>query len=177
VTKREGGDDRAPHEIRPSIVALRWPADADEAKRLAALGVPRLLLVQPGAEPPAGADGMEVWMRLPTDRGDIEEQFCRLAERAVTTDRTVRLDGFGRLFVGQRWIALSEIQVRLIDVLLADLGEVVSERRLLESGWPERSRSAGNLRVQVYRLRTRLLEVGLELRTIRGRGLVLQRKM
>ena len=159
-----------------NIVALRWPAEAVEARRLAALGVPRLLLVQPGAEPPAGADGLEVWLRLPPD-GALEEQLCRLAERAVSIDRAVRVDESGRLFVGRRWIALSETQVRLARVMVGAFGEVVSERRLLDAGWPEQSRTAGNLRVQIYRLRARLPEVGLELQTIRGRGVVLQRKV
>lgn len=166
---------RAVEAVRPNIVALRWPEEAGEARRLAALGVPRLLLVQPGAEPPAGADGLEVWLRLPSDGGDFEEQLCLLSDRALSTDRTVHLDEFGRLFVGRRWIALSGIQMLLATILVADFGEVVSDQRLLEAGWPDGSGSAGNLRVQVYRLRQRLLEIGLELETIRGRGLVLQR--
>ncbi len=176
VTQRaedaDGEADRAP----VNIVALRWPAEASEARRLAALGVPRLLLVPPGAEPPAGADGLEVWLRLPPD-GDVERELRRLAERAISADRTVRLDGDGRLFVGRRWIALSETQVRLASVMVSDFGEVVSERRLLEAGWPGEPRSTGNLRVQIFRLRARLPEVGLELQTIRGRGLVLQRRV
>lgn len=176
MTKRADDADRAADLAPANIVALRWPAEALEARRLAALGVPRLLLVQPGAEPPAGGDGLEVWLRLPLD-GALDEQLCRLAERAISTDRTVRVDESGRLFVGRRWIALSEMQVRLASVMVSDFGEVVSERRLLDAGWPGGSRSAGNLRVQIYRLRARLLEVGLELQTIRGRGLVLQRRI
>lgn len=169
------GSTQAVGAARPSIVAVRWPAEAAEARRLAALGVPRLLLVHADAEPPAGADGLEVWIRLPPDDGAFEEQLRLLADRALSMDRTVHLDKFNRLFVGSRWIALSEIQARLASVLVADFGEVISELRLLDAGWPDQPRSAGNLRVQVYRLRARLLEVGLELQTIRGRGLVLQR--
>jgi DNA-binding response OmpR family regulator len=159
---------------RRNIVALRWPAQANEARRLGALGVPRLLLVPPDADPPAGADDLEVWLRLPPDGGQIEERLCMVARKAASADRTVRLDEFGRLFVGQRWIAFSEIQVRLLRVLIANLGEVVSEEHLLQAGWPDHGSSANNLRVLIYRLRTRLLEVGLELRSVRGRGLVLQ---
>lgn len=161
----------------PHIVALRWPAEAGEARRLSALGVPRLLLVQPGAEPPPSADGLEVWVRFPPDGGQLEEQLRELADRAVHTDHTVRLDDFGRLFVGHRWIALSEIQVRVVTVLLADFGQVVTEQRLLRAGWADQRSSSANLRVLIYRLRSRLQEVGLELQTVRGRGLVLQRRL
>lgn len=160
--------------LAATIAALRWPAQADEARRLAALGVPRLLLVEPDAEPPPGADGLEVWLRLPADGGDIDERLRLLAKRAATGDRTVRLDEFGRLFVGKRWIALSEIQVRLLKVLIADFGEVVSMEQLLRAGWPNGASSTDNLRVLIYRLRARLVELGLELRSVRGRGVVLQ---
>jgi hypothetical protein len=46
------------------LVALRWPAEAQEARRLANLGVPRLLLVQEGAEPPVRLFVGERWVAL-----------------------------------------------------------------------------------------------------------------
>jgi DNA-binding winged helix-turn-helix (wHTH) protein len=57
---------------------------------------------------------------------------------------------------------------------VADFGEVVSEARLLKAGWPDRSPSSNNLRVQLVRLRERLESLGLELQSVRGEGLVLQ---
>ena len=113
-----------------------------------------------------------MWIRLPPDDGAFEEQLGLLADRALSMDRTVHLDKFNRLFVGSRWIALSEIQARLASVLVADFGEVISELRLLDARWPDQPRSAGNLRVQGYRPRARPLQGGLELETLTAAGVV-----
>lgn len=51
------------------IVVLRWPEEEAAVERLAAAGVPRLLLVEAGADPPAGGDCREDWLRLPLTSG------------------------------------------------------------------------------------------------------------
>lgn len=158
------------------IVVLRWPAEALKARRLAILGVPRLLLVQEGAEPPVAGDGLQAWLRMPEDGGELEAHLSALARWAQAPKGPVRLDGHHRLFVGDRWVALSSTQARIVAALVASFGEVVTEGRLLEAGWPGSSPKSNNLRVQLFRLRERLASVGLELQSVRGQGLVLQRQ-
>lgn len=158
------------------IVALRWPAEAVEARRLAILGVPRLLLVQHGAEPPVASDGLQAWLRLPADGGELEAHLCTLASSAPTPRGPVRLDEHHRLFVGDRWVALTATQARIAAALVADFGDLVTQDRLLRAGWPDAPPKPNNLRVQLLRLRERLGSVGLQLQSVRGHGLILQRR-
>lgn len=132
--------------------------------------------MQEGAEPPLSGDGLQVWLRLPADGGELEAHLTALAKSAQTPKGPVHLDGHHRLFVGDRWVALSSIQARIVGALVANLGEVVTEEALLEAGWPDRTPKSNNLRVQMVRMRERLVSVGLELQSVRGQGLVLQRR-
>ena len=69
-----------------------------------------------------------------------------------------------------RWVVLSEIEERLAAVLIARLGQVVPIEALLEVGWPLGPPRECGWRPMMARLRRRCAEVGLEIRTVRGRG-------
>ncbi|MEO7296610.1 MAG: helix-turn-helix domain-containing protein [Candidatus Limnocylindria bacterium] len=157
------------------IVVLRWPTQAVEARALGVLGVPRLLLIEDGAEPPALSDGLVAWLPMPADDGEFERQLRLIVDGARMSRDAVRIDDHGRMLVGPRWVALSATQARLAVALVDSFGDVVSERCLIEAGRLDQTMSSNSLRVHVSRLRKRLLTVGLELQTVRGQGLVLQR--
>jgi hypothetical protein len=161
---------------RSAPVVIRWPSDQDRRRELADLGVPRLLLVDNNASPPICADALEDWVRLPSDERDIDARMNSLRARASAWAPSTRpeMDGNGRLLRGLRWVALSPIEEQLCTLLLGAFGEVVSDRTLLGRAWPEGTGTPTGLRLQMTRLRRRIADLGLEVRSVRGKGYVLQ---
>jgi hypothetical protein len=88
---------------------LRWPDEAAEVTRLRGLGVPRLLLVAVGAEPPAAGDCLEDWVQLPAGERELQARLSSLRERAAAHRPLPRLDTDGRLFHDGDWVALSPV--------------------------------------------------------------------
>jgi len=160
----------------PAPVLLRWPADEERRRLLAERGVPRLFLVDGGAAPPVCADPLEDWIRVPCEERDLEARMAALRARAptATPETPPRLDGNGRLLRGGRWVPLSPIEERLCRLLIGEFDAVVSDRRLMAGAWPGGSGTSTGLRLQVTRLRRRVADLGLEIRSVRGKGYVLQ---
>ena len=160
-------------------VVLRWPADQKRRRELADLGVPRLFLVNSNAAPPDCADPLEDWVRLPCDERDIDARMTALRTRASagTPAAPPRLDGNGRLLRNNRWVPLSPIEEQLCGLLIGEYGAVVSDRRLMAAAWPNGAGTPTGLRLQMTRLRRRISELGLEVRSVRGKGYVLQNRV
>jgi hypothetical protein len=161
---------------RLAPVLLRWPADEERRLLLAERGVPRLFLVDGGSVPPVCTDPLEDWIRVPCEERDLEARMAALQARtsAATPAARPRLDGNRRLLRGDRWVPLSPIEERLCRLLLSEFGAVVSDRRLMASAWPTGSATSTGLRLQVTRLRRRIADLDLEIRSVRGKGYVLQ---
>jgi len=157
-------------------VVLRWPADQKRRRELADLGVPRLFLVNSDAAPPVCVDPLEDWVRLPCDERDIDARMTALRARASTGTPSARpqLDGNGRLLRRNRWVPLSPIEEHLCSLLISEFGAVVSDRRLMAAAWPNGTGTPTGLRLQMTRLRRRIVDLGLEVRSVRGKGYVLQ---
>jgi len=160
----------------PAPVLLRWPADEERRRLFDERGVPRLFLVDGGAAPPVCADPLEDWIRVPCEEGDLEARMAALRARASAGMPAARprLDGNGRLIRSDRWVPLSPIEEHLCRVLLADFGAVVSDRRLMAAAWPAGNGTSTGLRLQMTRLRRRIADLALEIRSVRGKGYVLQ---
>src|SRR6266516_7523345 len=90
----EGGGDRP---TDGSVVLLRWPRQAAEAERLAAEGVPRLLLVEPWAPPPECDDRLQDWVRLPATSADVLARLHVLERRLAGPHERPELDEGGEL--------------------------------------------------------------------------------
>jgi DNA-binding response OmpR family regulator len=151
---------------------LRWPEQSGEASALAATETPRLLLVEAGADPPILSDWHADWVRLPADERDVAARVLSLTRRTRPAP-TPQVDGHDRLVFGDKWVALSPIEARLAAMLSTRYGAVVSLDELLEQGW-EALPKPNALRVHLTRLRRRIRPLGLELRTVRSKGFVLQ---
>jgi len=160
-------------------VVLRWPADQKRRRELADLGVPRLFLVNSDAEAPVCADPLEDWVRLPCDERDIDARMTALRARASagTPSAQPQLDGNGRLLRSNRWVPLSPIEEQLCRLMLDEFGAVVSDHRLMAAAWPNGSGTPTGLRLQMTRLRRRIGDLGLEVRSVRGKGYVLQNRV
>jgi hypothetical protein len=162
--------------FEPSIVTLvRWPAEAAVRAGLAALGQPRLLLLDVGISPPAPVDGLEDWVRWPPDPEDLAARVANLRGRVSEEVEPPVLDDDGLLRRGDRWVAISDIQVPMIRHLLDNLGRVVRYAAIVEAyvagGGTSRATS---VRTVLSRLDGRVRPVGLEIVTIRRRGVMLR---
>jgi hypothetical protein len=159
------------------VVLVRWPAEDARRAELADLGVPRLLLVDNDAAPPAPADCLEDWIRVPAPEHDVRTRVGALSIRAGHHRGTVPvpvLDEHGMLRVGDGWVSLPPVEARITSALVARLGAVVRREELAEAGWPEGAPGRNALDVHVLRIRRRLAPLNLVIRTVRSRGYLLE---
>jgi hypothetical protein len=160
----------------PTAVAvhvLRWPDDRALRQELSSTRRPRLLLVPAGAEPPPMLDELEDWLRAPADPAEVAVRQRNLEQRAAEVARP-SLDADGLLRVGERWVAIPVIQLGVVELLLRRFGRLV----LLEDLTAAYVRAGGSgkatsIKTVVSRLTHRLGSVGLQLKKVRGRGVVL----
>ncbi len=157
------------------VTLVRWPTEAVRRERLAEDGIPRLLLLEGGAEPPPPASCLEDWIRVPAADADVRARIDMLVLRASHhTPPVPDLDTDGVLRVGGGWVSLPPVEARLTGALLQRFGGVVSRDALARAGWPNGAPGRNALDVHVLRLRRRLLPVGLVIRTVRSRGYLME---
>lgn len=158
------------------VVLVRWPAEEERRRHLAAEGRPRLLLVDAAAPAPGVTDPLEDWVRVPADDGDVQARLSTLAARArrVDPDGVPALDDDGVIRCNGAWASLPPVEARLTAALLERFGAVVSRDVLARAGWPDGAPGRNALDVHVLRLRRRLAPVGLVIRTVRSRGYLLE---
>jgi DNA-binding response OmpR family regulator len=154
------------------VVILQWPAESAEAVRLRTNGIPHLLLVAEGEEPPVTGSCFEDWLSLPTTDLEVRTRLLGLAQRAAHHHRLPRVDEVGHLSHRGRSVFLSPIDHRLAHALIEHFGEVVPEPELIDAVWPEGATNQA-LRVHVSRLRQRIVPVGLKLTCVRRMGYVM----
>lgn len=158
-------------EIRP------WPPEdtgSGGAGRPAAH--PVLYVVSPDAPPPWCGE-LEDWLREPVDADELGARIDRLLARGRRFGATlVLVDDDDVLRVGDRLLILSPQEARLLRALVADLGQLVLRADLEAAIWPEGlpddPRALDN---RVKTLRERLVGLPLQLHTVRGRGLLIER--
>ena len=157
------------------VALLRWPAEAVRRDSLAATGVPRLRLLEPGDSPPLPADCLEDWIRVPAPEADVRARTAGLAVRGGSHSHAVPdLDDHGVLRTAAGWVPLPPVEARLTEALLERFGAVASRDSLSRAGWPGGAPGRNALDVHVLRLRRRLSSVGLAIRTVRSRGYLLE---
>jgi hypothetical protein len=151
-----------------------WPQERDELLEARRHGVRRLVLVDPGVTPPGGSDLSEDWVRLPATQEDIRLRLESLQQRPIArNEQPPTLDAAGLLRFGTSMAVLTPIEQRLAELLIARYRMVVTRSELFRAGWSEEKPNQNALDVHLVRLRRRLDEVGLHLRTVRQRGYVL----
>ena len=84
------------------------------------------------------------------------------------------LDEDGLLHHRDAWVSLSPVEQALAGVLLDRFGAVVTREMLADRAWPAGVPTRNALDVHVLRLRRRIAPVGLEIRTVRSRGYLMQ---
>lgn len=156
------------------VALIQWPSDDELRQELAELRHPRLLLVEPDADPPMCTDVLEDWVRLPVTRSDRQARVKALESRLAGQGSSApRLNGNGTLEYRGATTHLSAIQTDLVRLLVARFGAVVSRQALIRAAWPDAEPPDNNLDVAIGRLRRQLEPMGLRIRTVRSRGYLL----
>jgi two-component system OmpR family response regulator len=162
--------------IKRDVVVVQWPDDAAAVLRLAASHLPRLLLVQPEADPPDGGDCVEDWIRLPADERDIAARLNALSRRASQHHALPEVDEHGRLHHRGRWVSTSPIEQRLVAAMVERFSAVISAEELIDRAWPDARPAPNVLRVHMTRLKKRIRPLGLDIRGLRPSGYVLEER-
>lgn len=135
-----------------------------------------MLLVEGSAEPPSPGDILEDWIRVPANRADVRVRIEGLIQRSRDSAQSeIIIDETGALNHGSERVLLPPMEARILGVLIEQMGHVISRTDLAIAVWPDATPDRNVLDVHLVRLRRRIKEAGLEIRTIRSRGLLLER--
>lgn len=92
----------------------------------------------------------------------------------TTDDLLPRLDEDGLLRVGTQWVAIPDAQIPVVTLLVNRYGRVVRKEALI-AAYVEAGHSGhdASIRSLVARVARRVSRLGLQLHTVRGRGVML----
>ncbi|MET8116964.1 helix-turn-helix domain-containing protein [Streptomyces prasinus] len=156
------------------VVFVRWPAQAALRTRCRREGTPRLLVVEAGAQPPISNDPVEDWVRPPVSRDDLEARVAVLQNR-FDSNRVPTIDSTGTLNFGRHSLTVSTTQAELMRLLIDRYGDVVHRTEFGQcSALRTLTLNRNSLDLHIMRLRRRLLPVHLSIRTVWGRGYMLE---
>lgn len=119
------------------ICVLHWPDQAEEANRMARLGTPRLLLVEPGVAPPTETSCLVDWQRLPADDQDVHARLTALVERASRHPTAPIIDEDGGITHRGTTVFLSRVDEQIAKTLIERLGHPVPAEELISRVWAE----------------------------------------
>jgi DNA-binding response OmpR family regulator len=156
------------------VVLVRWPEENLHLGELRGAGTPRLLLVGPDASPPDSVDPLEDWIRLPAEDRDVRARVATLEARASNGAAMPEIDEDGLLRFRDKWVSLSPVERELASALVERFGAVVGREVMARRAWPSGAPTRNALDVHILRLRRRIAPLGLEVRTVRSRGYLLQ---
>jgi DNA-binding response OmpR family regulator len=158
-----------------NVEVLQWPAEAQRLAELREMRIPRLLVVSNGdGEIPLPNDCLEDWVTLGAPEWEVDARRHALVQRAGQHAVMPLLDEDGLLHHRDAWVSLSPVEQSLAGVLLDRFGAVVTREMLSDRAWPSGVPTRNALDVHVLRLRRRIAPVGLEIRTVRSRGYLMQ---
>lgn len=156
------------------VVDLRWPAQAAERDARQRQGLPRLLIVEAGHEPPSSWDPLEDWVRPDADAVERYVRRQRLRRR-LAARAPASIDGDGLLHRGERWVALPPGEMAALAALLARPGSMVARQRLAAAigaaGLDDGGRTIDNV---IRRVRKRIAPLGMAVCAVRGAGYLLE---
>jgi two-component system OmpR family response regulator len=132
----------------------------------------------------AGLDlGADDYMPKPFDLAEFEARVRALLRRAnyggggSLTHGLLRFDAAARrLFHGERAVDVSARELAVIELLLSRQGRVVSKEQIIDClfGWGE-DVGSNAIEVYIHRVRRKLEPFGIEIRTVRGMGYLLDK--
>jgi hypothetical protein len=159
--------------VADGIEVLLWPEEDARRRRLVEAGVPCLLILGPEVEAPT-CGPLEDWVRPPQPVEDVVARCVALRCRVLCAARP-ELDPNGALWFGGHSVAVPAGQQALLEVLLVRYRSVVRHGELAAAYGAGGGRPTDDaLKAAMVRLAPRVASVGLALRSIRGRGYLLE---
>lgn len=154
------------------VELVEWPNQAGLRKAFANAGIPRVLFLQPGAEPPSPLGVDEGWVRMDATDDEVDQCARTVLERLVTREP---IESMGECVWSHRGraIRLTRLRAPVFGELVAQRGTTVTHERLAEVGWPGEPVSLGALDTAIQRIRDELIGTGLQIRTVRCVGYAL----
>ncbi|MGP3978933.1 winged helix-turn-helix domain-containing protein [Streptomyces sp. 8N114] len=173
VANRHNTASTANKALNKEVQLLRWPVQRELREECRKRGVPRILVVEAGLEAPVCEDIYEDWVRAPVTSPDLKARADALAQRYYR-NRSPQLDENGVLWFASRSVTLSPKQAELLVLLVARFGKVVPREALrFQLGQDEGPMTRNALDLHMMRIRHRISAIGLTVRTVWGRGYVL----
>lgn len=159
---------------RTDVKLVRWPAESARRERYRSLGILRLLVVEGGVQAPVSPDVREDWVRAPVADDDLRARIASLRAKA-DAHRLPQVDPNGVLRYAGRSITVSRTETDLLESLVRQFGVLVP-RELLRECLPDRPGGASRnaLDLHIMRVRRRIRPLGLVIRTVWGRGYLLE---
>ena len=127
--------------------------------------------------------GADDYVTKPFHLGELEARaraVARRAQGAATSDLVhgaLRLDVAGRrLYADDEPVELSMREFALAELLLERIGKVVTRQQIVDKiyGWEEAAAS-NSIEVFIHRLRRKLEPSGVNIRTVRGMGYLIEK--
>jgi DNA-binding winged helix-turn-helix (wHTH) protein len=110
----------------------------------------------------------------PKNAEELRNLVERVAPQSPVDAPAPRIDPDGILRFRGHLVALSPTEERLARALVDAPGSVVSRSQLLSDTWKGKAVRIASLRTGVTRLRRRIAPLGLTVRSVRGRGYVVE---
>ena len=157
------------------IAVEPWMADG-QSRSNEPLHQPVLYLVEPDAPPPHNWGGLEDWVRLPVTTDELYARADALMTRAWAVGAIrIEVDDDDVLHVGTSLAILSRYEARLLRLLIARRGDVVTREVATETVWPDGPPDhARAIDSRLRDLRAKLHGLPIQVRTVRARGFSLE---